>query len=194
MAGKLEYSSGDLPSDQSEQYERTSLPSGRDGIDAKFRRAQALVADLRGAIASFLAADAFRLDAEDDPRTGDLVYRVRLLATRPVEWSLLIGDAIHNARSALDHLAWRLVEVDGGSPGEATSFPIAETEEGYGDRLRKCLRGASPATRARIRGLAPWRCGDEQLWRLHKLDVIDKHRLLLPVRGHEQGDHDRGSI
>lgn len=43
------------------------------------------------------------------------------------QWRLQIGEILFNLRSCLDHLAWQLVILDGGKPGEYTQFPIRET-------------------------------------------------------------------
>lgn len=161
--------------------------AGRDGVDAKFRRANWHIDQLEAAVASFSGSEPFVLEEREEPETGDIVYRVRIRLAPPVDWSLLVGDAIHNARSALDHLAWALVERDGGKPGEYTCFPIADKPTGYGDRLRKALHGASQATRNAVRDLEPWQGGDERLWRLHRLDIIDKHRLLVRVGVAQRG-------
>jgi hypothetical protein len=38
-----------------------------------------------------------------------------------------------------------------------------------------------------VRALQPWRGGDDRLWLLHRLDIIDKHRLLVPVAAANRG-------
>lgn len=125
----------------------------RIGIDSKFTRSRRLLAELRGEIDAFLAIGAYRVEQIEEP-SGDLVYRSRVDAQPPVEWSVLIGDIVHNARSALDHLAYALVIRDGGTPDEHTYFPITDQATGFGNRLRSSLRGATPATK-RCRSRAP---------------------------------------
>jgi hypothetical protein len=58
---------------------------------------------------------------------------------------------------------------------------------GYGPRLNSGLRGATQASREAVKRLKPWQGGDDSLWRLHKLDNIDKHRLLVPVGSVNRG-------
>lgn len=153
---------------------------GRLGIDSKFRRARSLVDELEHAVAEYLASEPFSLETREEP-SGDLSTIVRVKAQPPVEWSVVIGDAVHNARSALDHLAYALVERDGGVARESAYFPITDESTGYGEKLRKGLAGASREARDAVRALQPWRGGDVDLWRLHRLNIIDKHRLLVPV-------------
>lgn len=154
---------------------------GREGVDLKFSRARRLLGELDGEVQAFLATGPFELEEHEEESSGDLIYRVRVHAQPPTEWSGLVGDIVHNARSALDHLAHALVLQGGGTPDESTTFPVADQPTGYGDKLRRGLRGATPASRDAVRALTPWRGGDDELWRLHRLDIIDKHRLLVPV-------------
>lgn len=101
----------------------------------------------------------------------------------------IIGDVVHNLRSSLDHLAWQLVEANGGTPsdkpGEQTAFPIRDVR-------RKELRihgGVDPRALKVIEDLQPYNVHpesptDADLWHLHRLDIVDKHHglLLAPVR------------
>lgn len=153
---------------------------GRAGVDLKFARANELIDQLEAEVATFLASSPFAVE-EVEAGNGDLLYLARTSLRPPMGWSLIIGDAIHNARSALDQLAWRLVEVGGGTPDASTSFPITDNELHYANKLRNALKGATPAARAAVRAMSPWEAGDRKLWQLHRLDIIDKHRLLVPV-------------
>lgn len=48
------------------------------------------------------------LRKEFDEETGTLYLRVDRITSRPEEWGPLIGDALHNFRSAVDHGWWQL--------------------------------------------------------------------------------------
>jgi hypothetical protein len=58
-----------------------------------------------------------------DPDTGHPLLPAELCRL-PLEVSIATGDAIHNLHSALDHLAWALVESNGGTPTDQTEFPL----------------------------------------------------------------------
>lgn len=156
-------------------------------IDLKFERAWSLLNQLINDIRAYIATEPVHVYHEIEDTTGDTVTRVRSIEPPPIALSLLIGDIIHNARSALDHLAYALVVHEGGTPTRNTTFPIADQEVGYGAKLRSALPGTSDTTRDAIRRLRPWRDGDDWLWKLHALDIVDKHRLLLPVVAAQQG-------
>jgi hypothetical protein len=159
------------------------------GVDLKFSRAFELVDQLERGISDYLASKPFELVEKEEPDTGALVVTVHIVRETPIEWSALVGDAIHNARSALDHLAWQLVAVSGGVP-EKSRFPFKESRTKFGDELRSAIPGTSAAIHAirdQVRALEPWGGGDEKLWLLHRLDIVDKHRLLIPVASASRG-------
>lgn len=95
---------------------------------------------------------------------------------------MIIGDCIHNLRSAFDHLAVSLVLSNGQNSKTAirkTEFPTASSKA---DFTTKNVRRASPAAITAIEKLEPYRGGaGELIWQINKLDVHDKHRLLIPV-------------
>src|SRR5918995_3001656 len=92
------------------------------GVRLKIERARKHIRDLETETSAYLNSSPhpYQLRAEDDPATGDEVYRVRVLFPIPESIPLIVGDAVHNLRSALDHLAWQLVESGGGEPGRDT--------------------------------------------------------------------------
>ncbi|MFF6873583.1 hypothetical protein [Streptomyces sp. NPDC012450] len=144
----------------------------------KFDRSRHHTSELAKEITAYLTREPFAVDEEEDTQ-GDLVYRVRVREHPPIGLSLTLGDAVHNARSALEHLAWQLVEAGGGTPGRDTGFPIAKSETAFSEICKKYLKGASPAAVTAIQSLRPFLGGDDRFWKLHRLDIADKHHLLL---------------
>lgn len=94
--------------------------------------------------------------------------------------ALFIGDALHNLRSALDHLACACAIAHGESP-DHTQFPILLKETGLEQKLLKDLGKAGPVAIDLVRALNPTPLGNPMLAALHELDITDKHRLILPV-------------
>jgi hypothetical protein len=52
-----------------------------------------------------------------------IVVRPLLDELPPLRLSIICGDAVHNLRTALDHLVWQLVLTEGNEPGKLNSFP-----------------------------------------------------------------------
>jgi hypothetical protein len=111
----------------------------------------------------------------------------------PIEFSIIVGDALHNMRSGLDHLVARLVEIHGGVANRHHAFPIYGDEaeyEGAVNQLRRKNDRAGPLDgipaespeRALIQESQPYHRGDR--WREHPLAIlnkmsnIDKHRAI----------------
>jgi hypothetical protein len=60
-----------------------------------------------------------------------------------------------------------------------TCFPIGECLKKYKARFRGGIKGMSKAGKKAICILKPYGGGDDRLWGLHHLDIMDKHRLLV---------------
>lgn len=153
---------------------------GRRGIDRKFEHALEIAGRVDQFAADYVASEPIELIPVDDNPLGMAEVKVRL-ALDEMSLGILVGDAVHAARTALDHLAWRLVEVGGGSPSRSTQFPIQETSAGFADLARKQLRGASLRARQMVKELEPYLGGDVRFVVLNQLDIADKHHMLLPT-------------
>ncbi len=100
--------------------------------------------------------------------------------------ALLCGDAIHNIRSALDHAYWEIVSPRCQTRGDLVNvqFPFSQKA----DRLDKTIQQrkghyAGTGFYCALKGLAPYGDlgGNVPLFLIYDLDVIDKHKLLLPA-------------
>jgi hypothetical protein len=110
----------------------------------------------------------------------------------PIEFSGVLGDAIHNVRSAFDLIAVALTArpLGDGKAGDAY-FPTGKdrqqfirARDGYWNpcgRWRKGkMQGAQPDALRLIEELEPYDGGKHSLRALHQLDIMDKHKLLIP--------------
>jgi hypothetical protein len=102
------------------------------------------------------------------------------LPSIPDNIPLILGDAVHNLRVALDYLACELVRSAGVEP-KGVYFPICETVERYMSEAGGKIKGMPQAAKDEIDKIRPYGGGNDGLWGLHKLDIIDKHRLLPTV-------------
>lgn len=112
----------------------------------------------------------------------------------PLEFSCAVGDAIHNLRSAFDHIAVVLSTPPIGTGKAADAyFPTGTNREefikardGYtdanGKRTHKAkMKGAHPDALRMVEELEPYGGGKHSLRPLHDLDVLDKHKLIVPT-------------
>lgn len=122
---------------------------------------------------------------EKDDETGKRRLCASVRRSPPPHLSLFVGDFLHNVRSALDHLAWKL----GGDPPsneKASEFPIFLTRDQFrhptgGRSGYEKTSGIEPRAQAIIEDVQPFNGGDDPqlhpLWMLHELSTEDKHRL-----------------
>lgn len=159
-----------------------------DGAWAKLDRARHHFDTLHSCIAQLLTPkeDIATAKHEYNDETRELIIFQPKATRSDPSFPLLVGDCIHNARSALDHLVYQLAILNNApaSAAEKTAFPIYLTPEKFRQNVvRKVAPFISSAALAEIEKLQPYATGnagtDDVLWVLSQLDIIDKHRLLL---------------
>src|SRR5579862_4046917 len=155
---------------------------GVSNIREKIERADKYIKDFKAELASFNATQPYslRVDVEGEPRKPS----VHILKADPLPPSacLILGDAIHNLRSALDYLACSLVRANRTEPTPKTEFPILDgplTTTKREARFAGKVEGMRKDVIQAIRDIHPYKGGNDTLWRLHRLDVIDKHNMLV---------------
>jgi hypothetical protein len=102
----------------------------------------------------------------------------------PATIVMIAGDVLNNLRSTLDHLAQQLYLVGSGGSTfrDQTSFPIAETPKKFKSVLRGKVEGTRQDAIDAIRALEPYTGGKgADLWTFHRLNNIDKHRMILTL-------------
>jgi hypothetical protein len=93
----------------------------------KLRWAKRHLEILRPQIEAFEKRDAHRISVDIDHDAGEYVFYVHDLELIDPDWGLIIGDCIHNARTALDYVVvrlWALVTGVDPSAVENIQFPI----------------------------------------------------------------------
>ena len=150
----------------------------------KLDRADKHLGDLKRRLHAFNREYSNSVVFEDDPHTGDRTYKIASIPPFDKDIPLIAGDAVHNIRTALDHLACRLVFVgtSGQGPFDDVYFPIGDTPKQYKSILRGVVKRLTPEAILAINTVEPYKGGrGHDVWRLHRLDIVDKHRLPLGV-------------
>ena len=138
-----------------------------------------------------LEEEQYAFFADLDRSSGWWTFRLKAEPV-PTEISFMVGDVLHNLRSALDHLVWQLTIANGNTPDlfplarksnwAKIQFPIADTPEGFAKSAASQLWGVSPECRDFIEGWQPYKTATQPgdvsiLWVLRELSNVDKHRL-----------------
>lgn len=146
------------------------------GSKLKLERARSLVAEVAGLLNAYVQSGQLECVHYPIPG-GGFSYRVRVMEKVPPSISVIVGDAIHNLRSALDLMVCDLIRANGNVPGRNSGFPVSTG----GVTLQTAGVSESAANfLARIRSSPRW---NELVWTLHQLDLIDKHNRVLAVSG-----------
>lgn len=112
-----------------------------------------------------------------------------------LRWGVIVGEIIHDLRSALEHLVWQLVEIGNGQPDHHHTFPLYERPESCDSfRERACrpatwpdgthgpLFGIPDDAVSVIEACQPYHRADTlMLAELHAWWNTDKHQALVPV-------------
>jgi hypothetical protein len=146
-------------------------------ILSKVVRARKHIEELTSALQDFWDKEGNSVRFEDDPKTKERTFYLDRVTDIPPENLVIIGDALHNLRSALDHLAYQLPLAPGKLRGRI-QFPIVESANKYKKIRGSVVKFRKDAVKA-LDALEPYKGGNDLLWSLHSLDIIDKHRLLL---------------
>ena len=157
-----------------------------DMLLAKLERANKHISDLEPEWRSFSSGGAYSILFKDDTDKRERSYYLAVAKDIPQIIPLIAGDALQNLRSVLDHLAYHLVAVGTGQQGPfpRTYFPICESATEYKSESPRKVKGMRQDAIDAIDAIEPYRGGAGHiLWQLHRLNNIDKHRLLLTVYG-----------
>ena len=165
------------------------------GVDMKVARAEYHVESIGSAIRDFFKDD-FKIPQAQGYIDLDKEWQVFCwagLKPFPAEWGVMLGDAVHNLRSGLDHLMWQLVDAcPGDSPGNHTQFPVSDTKAKWRDDIdERCKNRGPPPTHGLsqeafdfVKSFQPFASGNKgkigkRIKRLHHISNTDKHRQIL---------------
>jgi len=115
---------------------------------------------------------------------GVLKFVIRVDQPLPAGLPLMVGDCLHNLRSALDHLVY---ECNANPDDRSCQFPTwTDKPERFNkgkwrEEVKRRMKAPGAAKlRTLLLDVEAYQGGTHEfLWLLHELDIIDKHRLLL---------------
>ena len=104
----------------------------------KIERANQHIKEAQSRINEFLAANFYPPFIDKDPKTGNLCGNFWEPSTQDLPLGTVIGDVVHNLRSALDHTIAEIVRTLGGNDMSSdVHFPAHETR----NKLKKAIDG-----------------------------------------------------
>ena len=152
------------------------------GPKLKVERAKHHVNDAKREIVAFINSYPYGMGEEVDPQSGDKLVKVHLRRPIPNIIEGATADAVHNLRISLDQLACCLAALHGSPDSEDTYFPFARGRQHFESKsTQRKVQKLDPKAIAMICALEPYKGGNNLLWSLHSLDLMDKHRTLIQV-------------
>jgi hypothetical protein len=114
------------------------------------------VRELSEAVAAFEAEQPWAVDVEPGGGRGKWVHRFRMTRSIPTDLAAIVGDAVHDMRSALDHVAHELARMHLGrlssDQESATEFTSYTNEAEFEQYLSRGVRRGQGATRRDLSG------------------------------------------
>ncbi|MDI9834735.1 hypothetical protein [Streptomyces sp. KAU_LT] len=178
------------------------MSASLDGCWAKLRRAEYHLDTLCAEMADFQTSRPHRVSVERDETDQAWIFRLWNVSIPDPGWGLILGDCLHNARSALDHLVYELALLNLARPltdneARRVQFPIAADAQKFQKQAPR-LQDLRTVDKARLEELQPYHAWDETLRGSHempgppapiplyldeltKLNNVDKHRTITPV-------------
>lgn len=153
----------------------------------KIERADKHIQDLYTAVGSLPNAYTSTIEIDHNIPAQSIKYDFPGVTPFLRDIALITGDAIHNLRTSLDY-AWMetIRRVAPIALNKYAKFPVRETAT----ELENTLRGAEihlaspPLFNCILSQVKPYLSGNTLLYALHRLDIADKHHLLLPLINH----------
>jgi len=140
---------------------------------------------LKERVQGFIDGNPYGVVADYDGQTEKCVLRTQVFDHPPQDWGIIIGDIVHNLRSALDQLVWQLALLQTSTPYDRAAFSITTTPNRYRDNGRRLVQDLTPRQEALIKWFQPYRRGNKTesdfLWLLHDINNTDKHRVIQTI-------------
>jgi hypothetical protein len=167
------------------------FPSARSKIDRAGEQTDALEVEFQG----FYTEQTYTIQQPFDAETGRKKAIFAVNKEFDPRWSTIIGEIVHDLRSALDTAVYDLTIAKHGAPLDGTEFPIFEDEVKYMETSKKGIpvrgsglfkiRGVNDRAKALIRDAQPFEFRKTHppneapiLALVHELNIIDKHRTV----------------
>ncbi len=146
-----------------------------DSARLKLERGLHFISHISDTLNEYRAADNFQVTGGGYSKDN---LSLSLRANIPMSVMLSFGDAIHNMRSALDHVAYSFCKLDGSSlPERKIAFPFGYCRREFEDKVKKLDLKYEARKRFLQLEVFPFGAG-QGILALNKIDNIDKHRII----------------
>lgn len=150
----------------------------------KVERAEHHINKLETIFRRYVAENMKRLRPQKKQRALKQGKRI-VGANFPKHTPTILGDVIHNLRASLDHAYCVLTRETGGNVDDFTRFPFGKDRQSLKGTINgHKKKGIAPSTAVCdfiVDELQPYMGGKLRFYEIHRLDITDKHIVLLPT-------------
>lgn len=147
----------------------------------KVQRARQHINDLDWLVTDYLTKVPFQLRVRQSINPPQRLIYIQAKHSIPEHIALILGDAVHNLRTALDQLCFGMVGDKTARP-EGVGFPFCKRGDGLGGAISTRQMHLAPAgVKDVIHELRPYPGGNKYLHAIKVLDERDKHHVILTV-------------
>ncbi len=172
-------------------------------VRAKLKRVRLQLQALDSLLRTFRAEHPYRLQVSTNPDQTTHYVRISGAAEVSTEAGVIAGEILYHLRSSLDHIVHSLLVASGGRDSSSSEFPIFSNSGEFRHRGIAKIGGLSAAAQTAIEALQPYHAAapltDEwaqsraaradDLFVLHQLARIDRHRFMAVVRAFIEMKH-----
>jgi hypothetical protein len=152
-------------------------------VQLKIDRATRHIAEAQQHLRTFGASHPCAIEVEENRETGWTAFKVTRVDVIPPVIAASVGDAVHNLRSALDHVTQQLwLTNNPGRYNRKVAFPTGRDRREFERAAQRQTNGLRQDALDTIFAIEPYMRGKGgDLFILSELDNMDKHRLLVTV-------------
>jgi hypothetical protein len=147
------------------------------GPRVKIERAKRFIAELGLEVEQYLASNPGSVQiamVNGEPKARVTIEPIGHMP------SAIIGDCIHNLRTALDQMASELARINDKSDKDVY-FPFSDGPNTFEAAIEtKRFAKAGEDAVLLLKEFKPYRGGNDDLRAIHDLDIIDKHTAIIP--------------
>lgn len=148
----------------------------------KLKRARRHILEVQTASRELPRKSPYQFVVGANQRTGNLQLIFISHNPLPLEFSAAVGDAVHALHTIFDYAAVGLTAapIGKGNPHYA-GFPTGEDQTKFLKASQDKMAGAPVEALQIIEALEPYGDDPHSLRALHQLDILDKHKMIVPA-------------
>lgn len=144
----------------------------------KIKRARKFITELEDFLTPYMESKPYKAQAVQDGHGFSIQFVWPSIGNEP---GAIIGDAIHNMRTALDLMASELARHHSGTD-KNVYFPFAESADEIEAMIERRFKKAGAAACDLVRTYKPYTGGNAALRAVHDLDIRDKHTMAIETK------------